>query len=88
MIETDHQPLVKILGECTGILTIASSHLQRWALKLATHTYTISFRKGVGHANADLLSHLPVEHTEAAGPSEGMKVQKGHFTVRYQSNCS
>ena len=39
VIETDHQPLVKILGECTGIPTIASSHLQRWALKLAAHTY-------------------------------------------------
>ena len=76
MIETDHQPLVKILGECTGIPTIASSRLQRWALKLAAHTYTISFRKGVSHANADLLSRLPAEHTEAAGPSEGTKVQK------------
>ena len=56
VIETDYQPLVKILGECTGILTITSSHLQRWALKLAAHTYTISFRKGVSHTNADLLS--------------------------------
>ena len=26
--------------------------------------------------NADLLSRLPAEHTEAARPSEGMKVQK------------
>ena len=74
VIETDHQPLVKILGECAGIPTIASSRLQRWALKLAAHTYTISFRKGVSHANADLLSCLPAEHTEAAGPSEGTKV--------------
>ena len=76
MIETGHQPLVKILDECTGIPTIASSRLQRWALKLAAHTYTISFRKGVSHANEDLLSRLPAEHTEAAGPSEGRKVQK------------
>ena len=76
VIETDHQPLVKILGECTGIPTIASSCLERWALKFAAHTYVISFRKGVSHTNTDLFSRLPAEHTEAAGPSEGMKVQK------------
>ena len=30
----------------------------------------------MSHANADLLSRLPAEHTEAAGSSEGTKVQK------------
>ena len=47
--------------------------------EIGAHTYMISFRKGVSHTNADLLLRLPAEHIEAAGPSEGTKVQKLHI---------
>ncbi len=64
-IETDHQPLIKIFGEHSGIPTIAASRLQRWAIKLSAHNYTIKYRKGVELANADLLSRLPLPQRDA-----------------------
>ena len=75
VIETNHQPLVKIFGEHSGIPTIASSRLQRWALKLAAHSYTVVFKKGINHSNADLLSRLLSAVAEPSKLSEGSLVQ-------------
>ena len=35
-------------------------HLARWALKLQAYDYTIKYRPGTKHANADCLSQIPV----------------------------
>ena len=62
---TDHKPLTTILGPKKGIPPIAAARLQRWALQLAAHNYTIQFRPTKAHANADALSRLPLKHTES-----------------------
>ncbi|UYV63174.1 K02A2.6-like, partial [Cordylochernes scorpioides] len=57
---TDHKPLVTILGSRSGIPTLSTSRLQRWALILSAYTYDIRFRRTQDHGNADLLSRFPV----------------------------
>ena len=57
---TDHKPLTTILGPKKGIPPIAAARLQRWALQLAAHNYTIKFRPTKAYANADALSRLPL----------------------------
>ncbi|KAJ8348953.1 hypothetical protein SKAU_G00275420 [Synaphobranchus kaupii] len=49
-----------------GILSLAASRMQRWALLLSAHDYDIKYRKSDLHANADGLSRLPlpVNHSE------------------------
>ena len=58
---TDHQPLTTIFNSKKGIPTLAAARLQRWALLLSTHSYTIQFRPTKAHGNADGLSRLPVK---------------------------
>ncbi|UYV63245.1 hypothetical protein LAZ67_2003535 [Cordylochernes scorpioides] len=55
----DHKPLVTILGSRSGIPTLSTSRLQRWALILSAYTYDIKFRRTQDHGNADLLSRFP-----------------------------
>ena len=40
---TDHQPLTTILSDKKGISSLAAAGLQRWALQLSAHHYTIQF---------------------------------------------
>ena len=56
---TDHKLLTTILGPKKGIPPIAAARLQRWALQLAIHNYTIKFHPTKAHANADALLRLP-----------------------------
>ncbi|XP_031336012.1 uncharacterized protein K02A2.6-like isoform X3 [Photinus pyralis] len=58
---TDHLPLRTILNVKTGIPTLATSRLQRWALELSAYDYEIKYKKGNENANADFFSRLPSE---------------------------
>jgi hypothetical protein len=58
---TDHKPLTSIFGPNKGIPTLAAARLQRWALLLSAYTYEIKYRPTQNHANADILSRLPLE---------------------------
>ncbi len=71
-ILSDHQPLKHLLGENRGIPAMASARIQRWALTLSAYNYRIVFKPGSLHANADLLSRLPlpVEPAEVPLPTE------------------
>uniref|UniRef100_A0A8C7WYD7 Reverse transcriptase RNase H-like domain-containing protein n=1 Tax=Oryzias sinensis TaxID=183150 RepID=A0A8C7WYD7_9TELE len=61
---TDHRPLTSILNPLKSIPSMAAARMQRWALLLSAHEYTIEYRKGEAHANADGLSRLPLPHSE------------------------
>ena len=59
---TDHQPLTTIFSDKKGIPPLAATRLQRWALQLSAHHYTIQFQPTKkAHANADGLSRLPIK---------------------------
>ena len=70
-ILSDHKPLQHLLGEhCTVPLT-ASSRVQRWALTLSAYKYSINHRPGKDHANADVLSRLPLPLVPQEVPEPG-----------------
>ncbi|XP_059413408.1 uncharacterized protein K02A2.6-like [Carassius carassius] len=57
---TDHRPLTTILSPSKATPSMAAARLQRWALLLAAHNYTIQYKSGSDHGNADGLSRLPL----------------------------
>ena len=63
-LQTDHKPLMTILGPKTGIPTLAAARMQRWALTLSAYSFNIEYRKASENANADAMSRLPVEVAE------------------------
>ena len=70
-ILSDHRPLKYLLGETRGIPTLASARVQRWALLLSAYDYVIDYRPGSKHANADVLSRLPLPDEPATVPLPG-----------------
>ena len=57
-----------------GIPTLASARIQRWALTLSAYDYQIKYKEGSRHANADLLSRLPLPETVKDIPVPGETV--------------
>ena len=55
---TDHKPLLGLFSERKSVPAQASARIQRWALTLSMYDYTLGFRAGNGHNNADALSRL------------------------------
>lgn len=70
-IVTDHKPLLGLLGEHKGIPQQAAARMQRWALTLAAYEYTLEYKEGSKHGNADALSRLPLPSTPKVTPREG-----------------
>ena len=60
IISSDHKPLQHIFKETSATPTMASARVQRWALLLGAYNYTIRYKPGKLHANADMLSRLPL----------------------------
>ncbi|GFR61087.1 polyprotein [Elysia marginata] len=56
---TDHKPLLGLFGENKVIPEHASARVQRWAIVLSAHSYSLLHRPGRVN-NADALSHLPL----------------------------
>jgi len=44
----------------SGVPTLASARIQRWALILGAYSYSIQYKPGPAHANADVFSRLPL----------------------------
>ncbi|KAL7833199.1 hypothetical protein SRHO_G00302170 [Serrasalmus rhombeus] len=61
-IETDHKPLVPLLGSKT--LDALPPRIQRLRMRLLRFSYTISHVAGKNIATADILSRAPVSNTE------------------------
>ena len=69
VIHSDHKPLQYLFSETRPVPPLASARIQRWALTLSAYDYTISYKPGERHANADLLSRLPLPETPAEVPT-------------------
>ena len=71
-ILSDHKPLQHIFKETSATPAMASSRIQRWALLLGGYDYSIRYKPGGQHANADLFSRLPLPDSpvEVPVPSE------------------
>ena len=54
-IITNHQPLSAIFHPCKNIPVPTAAHLQRYAIFLFGHNYSIQYRSTRGHGNADCL---------------------------------
>ena len=68
IIHSDHKPLMFIFDESKAVPPTASARIQRWALTLSGYTYSIRYRAGREHANADSLSRLPLAEAPADVP--------------------
>ncbi len=78
-IFSDHQPLKYLFSENRGIPSMASARIQRWALALSAYDYSIYFKPGSLHANADVLSRrlpLPEEPMEVPLPGDGTVIRE------------
>ena len=58
-IITDHKPLLGLIAEDKKIPQMAASKIERWALTLSAYNYTLVYRQGREHQNADCMSRLP-----------------------------
>jgi len=56
VLQTDHQPLTTLFNEDTVVPVQASSHIERWALFLASYEYTIAYISTTKHSNADAMN--------------------------------
>jgi len=57
---TDHKPLESLFSEKKATPPMAAARIQRRALTLAACNYSIEYKPGPQHANADALSRLPL----------------------------
>ena len=73
-ILSDHKPLKYLFGETKAIPAMASARIQRWALILGAYDYAIEYKAGEQHANADVLSRLPLPDVPQHVPTPGETV--------------
>ena len=59
-IHSDHRPLEHLFSDLRPVPALASARIQRWVQLLGAYDYTISYKAGEQHANADSLSRLPL----------------------------
>lgn len=71
---TDHKPLISLFSEMRAITQMTSPRIQRWAVTLAAYEYTIVYKVGRDHTNADALSRLPMEGGRESTPEEEERV--------------
>lgn len=64
IIVTDHKPLLGTFQTKKPIPPMLSPRMTRWCLKLAAYDYTMEYRPGKNHYNADFLSRLPLAGTD------------------------
>lgn len=57
---TDHKPLVSIFHPEKQLPAMTTARLQRYAIFLSSHNYSIEYRNTANHGNADGLSRLPL----------------------------
>jgi hypothetical protein len=71
-VETDHKPLVSVLGEKE--LAKLPIRVQRFRLKMMSYSYRIKYTPGVKLVLADALSRAPVDQAEDSQQGESLLV--------------
>ena len=72
---TDHKPLLSIFNPKAAVPSVTAARMQRWAMFLSAYQYTIEYKCGKSHANADFLSRLPINgNQELEDPSTVFQV--------------
>ena len=69
ILETDNKALSRIFDRKSAIPTLAAARLIRWSIMLCAYDYEIRFRTTKEHANADMLSRLPLPTTSTSPPN-------------------
>ena len=70
-ILSDHKQLQHLFSESRPVPAMASARIQRWALTLSAYDYSIAYKPGDKHGNADVLSRLPLPEAPADTPLPG-----------------
>ena len=68
VLQTDHLPLIGLLGEGRAISAMANARIQIWALTLSNYKYHLEYRPGTSICHADGLSILPLPDTPGRVP--------------------
>eukprot|EP00066_Takifugu_rubripes_P012215 XP_011601481.1 PREDICTED: uncharacterized protein K02A2.6-like [Takifugu rubripes] len=81
-IVTDHKPLLGLFSEMRAVPQMASPRIQRWAVTLRAYEYTIVYKEGRYHCNADALSRLPLpEVTEEELEERVLMLESSDITL-------
>ncbi|XP_055588877.1 uncharacterized protein K02A2.6-like [Uranotaenia lowii] len=64
LLQTDHQPLLRIFGSKKGIPVHTANRLQRWALALLCYDFEIKYVSTSQFGYADVLSRLIDKHSK------------------------
>ncbi|KFD63808.1 hypothetical protein M514_23956 [Trichuris suis] len=59
-LHTDHKPSVSIFSPSEAPPVMAAQRLQRWAIALMVYSFSIKYKCGNEHNDADALSRLPM----------------------------
>lgn len=78
---TDHKPLITLLNEMKAVPQMASPRIQRWAVTLRAYEYTIQYKPGKDHGNADAFSRLPLPESPPAGMTEDRVLLMDHLDM-------
>ena len=62
-IQTNHKPLLGLIGEKKGIPVNLAARIQRWSLFLSNYQCELVYRSGNENAIVDALSRLPLPGT-------------------------
>ncbi|KFD64802.1 hypothetical protein M514_23014 [Trichuris suis] len=57
---TDHKPLVSIFSPSKALPLMTAQRLQRWAIAFMAYSFSIEYKCGKQHNNADALSRMPM----------------------------
>ena len=84
-ILSDHKSLKHLFGESWTTPTLALAHIQRWSLTLEAYDYTIQYKPGKQHSNANMLSWLPLPEIPSKIPVPGETILLIDSYVKFSS---